>query len=111
MQTPALTRIGATIRAFRKSRNLTLEQFAELTDSTVSYIGTIERGEQNITIQTLDKIAQAFDIDIFDLLSISQVPNETLREVQALLMQQDGFHQKKFLAILKEFLRNPENGE
>ncbi|WP_262362331.1 helix-turn-helix domain-containing protein [Paenibacillus senegalensis] len=97
------------MRELRKSRNMTQEQLAELTDTAISYIGTIERGEQNITIQTLDKIAQALQSDIYELLTLSQTDNETIRKINALLLTQDHFHQEKSFNVLREMLRKPND--
>ncbi|QQK77613.1 helix-turn-helix transcriptional regulator [Salicibibacter cibarius] len=69
-------RIGATIRSFRKANNMTLEQLAEYTDTAISYIGSIERGERNITINTLEKIAHVFDLDVFDFFAVGSANNE-----------------------------------
>ena len=38
---------------------LSQEQFAELVDLSKNYIGNLERGEHEVTITTLDKIAKA----------------------------------------------------
>nr|WP_145403090.1 helix-turn-helix transcriptional regulator [Paenibacillus xylanexedens] len=50
-------RVGKKIRLYRKARKLTQEELGEQLRIDQSYLGRIERGEVNITIETLDKIA------------------------------------------------------
>lgn len=55
--------VGAKIRAVRRKRGLTQEQLAEMIDTQHSYIGYVERGEQNLTLLTLEKIANALNVE------------------------------------------------
>jgi transcriptional regulator with XRE-family HTH domain len=52
--------LGNTIRAYRKSMGISQEKLAELADVHLNYIGKIERGEQNITINSLCRLATVF---------------------------------------------------
>ncbi len=58
----ALVSLGAAIRAARKAKGLSQEALAELADIDRSYMGGIERGEHNLTIMNLLKIADALGI-------------------------------------------------
>ncbi len=62
------SRIGLNIRVERTIKRLTQAQLAEMIDVHEKYIGKIETGKQNITLKTLNKIAQALNIDITRLL-------------------------------------------
>jgi transcriptional regulator with XRE-family HTH domain len=53
--------LGDTIRAYRITKGLSQEKLAELVDVHRNYIGNIERGEQNITINSLLRFADVFD--------------------------------------------------
>ena len=57
-------RIGLNITIIREQRGLTQEKLAELADLHRAYIGQIERGEKNIGLRNLEKIAKALDVDI-----------------------------------------------
>lgn len=59
---PALVGLGEAIRAARKAKGLSQEALAELADIDRSYMGGIERGEHNIAIINLLKIADALGI-------------------------------------------------
>lgn len=56
--------IGHNIKIERTIRRLTQEQLAELIDVHEKYIGVIETGKQNVTLKTLNKIANAMNISI-----------------------------------------------
>ena len=60
--------IALNVRVERTIKSLTQAQLAELIDVHEKYIGKIEAGKQNITIKTLNKIANALNIDIIPLL-------------------------------------------
>lgn len=62
------SRIALNVRVERAIKRLTQAQLAELIDVHEKYIGKIENGKQNITIKTLNKIANALNIDICRLL-------------------------------------------
>ncbi|WP_053376059.1 helix-turn-helix domain-containing protein [Paenibacillus sp. FJAT-27812] len=48
--------IGQRIRQLRKAKNLTQEELGEKADLQSQYIGGVERGERNISLETLEKI-------------------------------------------------------
>lgn len=62
------SRIALNVRVERTIKRLTQAQLAELIDVHEKYIGKIENGKQNITIKTLNKLANALNIDICRLL-------------------------------------------
>lgn len=63
-----LIQFGKKIRKIRKNLNLSQENFGYKTDLHRTYIGSIERGEQNISIETLLKIAKALNVEPSELL-------------------------------------------
>ncbi len=62
------SRIALNVRVERTIKRLTQAQLAELIDVHEKYIGKIENGKQNITLKTLNKLANALNIDICRLL-------------------------------------------
>ena len=64
----ALVGLGAAIRAARKEKGLSQEALAELADIDRSYMGGIERGEHNLAIMNLLKIANALGVKASTLL-------------------------------------------
>ena len=62
-------RIGLNITILREKQGLTQEKLAELADLHRAYIGQIERGEKNIGLKNLQKIAIGLNVNIGDLLN------------------------------------------
>ena len=60
-------KLGDAIRCRRKARKLSQEKLAEHADVHRNYIGLIERGEQNITVESLVKVAKALKCKVMDL--------------------------------------------
>jgi transcriptional regulator with XRE-family HTH domain len=59
--------LGRAIRALRKQQGFTQESFALKADIDRSYYGAIERGEFNVTVDTLATIAGGLDVPIAEL--------------------------------------------
>ena len=64
--------IGNTIRARRKSLNLTAEQLSELIDISPSYLGLIERGSRGLSLPKLLKVSVILDCSIDELTGIAE---------------------------------------
>jgi transcriptional regulator with XRE-family HTH domain len=59
-----LVRLGEKIREVRKENGLSQERLALNASLDRSYIGSVERGERNLSFLTLVKIAQCLKCDI-----------------------------------------------
>lgn len=59
--------VGANVRAWRLKRKLTQDVFAERAGLHRAHVGEIERGESNVTIQTLKLIADTLKVKVVDL--------------------------------------------
>ncbi len=67
-QDPLLISVGETIRRIRLSKNISQEELALLADVDRSYVGQIERGDSNVAMLTLSRLARALDISLSKLL-------------------------------------------
>jgi len=67
-QDPALVALGAAIRRVRLSKNISQEKLALLAEVDRSYVGRVERGDNNVAILTLSKLAQAMDVTLAKLM-------------------------------------------
>ncbi|MGE7934598.1 helix-turn-helix domain-containing protein [Viridibacillus arvi] len=65
--------VGNELRKIRIKQGLTLEELANKTDLDYSYLGKIERGDQNITLLTLEKIIDALNISLITLFNLNEV--------------------------------------
>jgi transcriptional regulator with XRE-family HTH domain len=59
--------VGATIRKLRLKRAWSQDVFADRSGLHRAHIGEIERGESNVTLQTLKIIADTLEVRIMDL--------------------------------------------
>lgn len=62
---------GENVRRYRRLLNISQEELAHKADLHRTYIGMIERAEKNITLVNIEKIANALEVRIEDLISIS----------------------------------------
>jgi transcriptional regulator with XRE-family HTH domain len=58
-----LKRFGAHVRTIRLSRNYSQEELADRCDLDRTYIGGIERGERNVSLLNILKIAEALQVN------------------------------------------------
>ena len=66
----SLQRILAdNVRLFRLQRGWSQEEFAERCELHRTYVGAIERGERNVTLRTVERVAVAFGIRPVELLA------------------------------------------
>ncbi len=61
--------VGRAIRQARKEQGYTQEAFALTAGLDRSYMGAVERGEFNLTLETLLKVAGALGVSAAELLS------------------------------------------
>jgi transcriptional regulator with XRE-family HTH domain len=63
-------RVGRNIRAVRKIKRISQEHLADQCFTERSYMGLIERGKANTTLQKLKAIADALEIDPSELFKV-----------------------------------------
>ncbi len=57
-----MSMLGARLRELRQSRNLTLEQVAEETELSVSFLSMLERDKVSISVDNLEKLARYYQV-------------------------------------------------
>jgi len=72
-QDPVLIAIGDAIRRARTERGLSQEKLALLADVDRSYVGGVERGDNNVAVLRLKKIADALQITMTELMAEAQL--------------------------------------
>ncbi|MBN1806616.1 MAG: helix-turn-helix transcriptional regulator [Sedimentisphaerales bacterium] len=65
--------VGFRIRDIRQARGLSQEELAALAWLHRAYIGQIERGEKNVGLKNLEKIAKALCVNIRVLVDIDSI--------------------------------------
>lgn len=59
--------VGERLRAMRQARRQTLREVAERAGLSESFLSQVERGRTNVSISSLQRIAQALGVDVSDV--------------------------------------------
>lgn len=68
MENVILKKFGDKVRHYRNLLGLSQEKFAEKANVHRTYIGTVERGETNITLVNVYKLAEALEVSVTKLI-------------------------------------------
>ncbi len=61
------SRFGKAVRKKRNDLGVSQEEFADMCDLDRTYIGGIERGERNVSLINIEKIAETLKISLSEL--------------------------------------------
>jgi len=61
-------RVGSNLRDYRTRRGLSQEAFATVLGVHRTYLGGLERGERNLTLRSLERLAAQLELDPLKLL-------------------------------------------
>ena len=65
-------RLGHAIRRLRSAKGFSQEGFADHVGLHRTYIGSVERGEKNISLDSIERVAKALGLNPADLLHEAQ---------------------------------------
>lgn len=60
--------VGRNLRAYRQTRGLSQEAFADVLGVHRTYMGGVERGERNLTLKSVERLAERLGLDPMELL-------------------------------------------
>jgi transcriptional regulator with XRE-family HTH domain len=60
-------KFGKRLRYLRRQKDLSQEQFAEMTGLSIDFVSNLERSVNTPSFDTLQKLADALDIHVFEL--------------------------------------------
>jgi transcriptional regulator with XRE-family HTH domain len=60
--------VGAKLRVYRAAQGLSQEGFADLLGVHRTYMGALERGERNLTLQSVERLAERLGVSAVELL-------------------------------------------
>ena len=79
-------RVGSRIRQLRKASGLTQEQLARRAGMDYKYLGSVERGERNVTLENLERIVKALGVEPYDLFAFRAAARPTSKGGEDLLV-------------------------
>lgn len=99
-------KFGKRIRALRKSKKLSQEELAEKCGLHTTYIGQIERGEKNASLESIQKLSNGLGISIAEIFSTfknapSKTPNSLADELYEKIYFMDDKVLKNILDLIK----------
>lgn len=101
--------IGEVIRKIRLEKGLSQDDLANLSGTYSSYIGKIERGEKNLTVETLNNVIKPLGVTLEEFFSYfpsedinNEKPNfaSTINRIKQMHIED----RKKFINIVEELL-------
>jgi len=103
---------GERIRELRKAKNLTLRDVAKKVKVNFTYISKIENGKAIPTLGSLERLADALEVDVCQLVRDTRSRREEevtsiladpfLAEIASLLPRLDSLHRTLFLGALRD---------
>lgn len=105
--------VGARIRELRQQQGYSLEDLAFKAQINAPHLGQIERGLQNPTVTTLDRICNSLNVPLsalFTEIALTKEPpaqsSPTLAKIELYLQAMTPEQQEDVLRIVRIFRRN-----
>jgi transcriptional regulator with XRE-family HTH domain len=99
-----LASVGGKIQKIREEKGITQDQLGERAGINAKYVSAIERGQKNLTILTLEKIAKGLDVELFELLILPvelEPKQQAAKAIESIVKHAD----VKMLNLCLDFLR------
>ena len=78
MENEIRVKFGKTLRRLRKNQGVSQEVFADKCDLHRTYISDIERGERNVSLENIEKIANVLNIQVIELFREVENDNDSI---------------------------------
>tara|TARA_B100000614_G_scaffold261073_1_gene289601 strand:+ start:1842 stop:2171 length:330 start_codon:yes stop_codon:yes gene_type:complete len=108
--TDVLEKVGKHIKQLRREQKLSQQALAELAGISYKYLGEIERGQVNLSVEVLVKIAESFQVPPGDLLvDILEEDTKTVAQIKSIFSELSKRDAELALEILKVFHRHSKS--
>jgi len=97
--------VGERLRIYRSRANMTQEELAEKAGLHHTYIGQLERGEKNATLESIGKVARALDLPfevLFEAIIYGDTDNAIAKEVYELITARSEKEQLALSDLIKK---------
>jgi transcriptional regulator with XRE-family HTH domain len=101
-------RLGRRIQRLRKARGYTQEQLAEAIDINAKYLSSVERGEENPTLDLLLRLSKGLQVELPELFQFVQEgeSRERLRQkVEGLIADLNEEELRRVVRVLEALIR------
>lgn len=99
-------RFGARLRRLREARHLTQEQLAARAELDPKYLGAVERGQENISLDRIGSLADALSIDVSEVFHPDppqgDASSERFLQRMGVLFRRSGTGQRRLMRQLVE---------
>ncbi|HBC92746.1 MAG TPA: transcriptional regulator [Pelotomaculum sp.] len=104
---------GLNLRHYRKAKGLTLNQLSQNVGITSSYLGYLERGQRNPSLETISKIASALEVQPYHLLvNFENLFDMSLYNLIIMLISRNRVDEVIFLQeVLTSYLKAIKNND
>lgn len=100
--------LGRRIKGLRKIRGYTQEQLAEIIDINPKYLSSIERGEENPTLDLFLRLAEGLKVDLHEIFQFEHEAEEPARlhkKLRALMAEIKEAELARVVRILEALVR------
>lgn len=100
-------KLGARIKEIRKARGWTQERLAEKAELSPRYLSRLEVGRQSASIETLARLAQALDVELWEVCDVAHAGTvkELHETVRQLIRELDGEKLRLAVKVLRAVVR------
>ncbi|WP_319779952.1 helix-turn-helix domain-containing protein [Maridesulfovibrio sp.] len=96
-----LEKIGSKIRTLRTANNLSQQKMAELAEISYKYLGEIERGQVNLSVEILIKISNALHVEASEILAMNSAEDTNISRAKFLLSELSEQDVKRAIDLLE----------
>ncbi|RUT43717.1 XRE family transcriptional regulator [Paenibacillus anaericanus] len=104
--------VGARIKALRKEQGLSQEALGEKGGFHFSYIGQIERGEKNVSLLSLAKVANALEVNVAQIFAYAYEESEqidvNIQDIVTMLRESSPEKVRVAKNVIREIVRGNE---
>ncbi|MDQ0087596.1 transcriptional regulator with XRE-family HTH domain [Paenibacillus anaericanus] len=104
--------VGARIKALRKEQGLSQEALGEKGGFHFSYIGQIERGEKNVSLLSLAKVANALEVNVAQIFAYAYEESEqidvNIQDIVTMLRESSPEKVRIAKNVIREIVRGNE---
>jgi transcriptional regulator with XRE-family HTH domain len=108
-------RFGANLRRLRQARRLTQERLADRAGLDPKYLGSVERGQENISLDRIERLARALGVDAVELLEPEERGRDAglvraVSRAEALLRRTKSGRRRLMLRLLEDVANEGKYG-